>query len=128
MALTLTILRFDLGLFQETDILNHPDAFKLVPNTVILFAGSYLNCIIILKIMKQYSFLLSTINSLIISTGVLYRIHPADKSFKLDFHTIYTVVLIVIIWNIFGIATMNSINREDALQYTQLVQILNNKE
>lgn len=78
LALVLTILRFDMGLFQETDIINHKDAFKLVPNTVLLFYASYLNLIFMANIMKQYGFILSMLNSFVITAGVLYRIHPSD--------------------------------------------------
>ena len=78
-----------------------------------LFVGSFFNMLVLAKIMNKYSFILSTINALLIITGVIYRLQPKDEEFKITLLMVWNISLVGIMWNLFGIATMNSINRVD---------------
>ena len=81
-----------------------------------------------MRIMKKYTVPFTTLNTIIILGGTVYRFQPADREFKLNLAMIYQFFIIAIGWNIFGISTMLSINRLDTKQYTKVFQTLSKKK
>ena len=66
-------------------MLNHPNAVDLYWGTLALFGISFFNMIILTKIMKKYTIFWTTLNTMVMMAGIMFRFQPADKTFKLTF-------------------------------------------
>ena len=117
-------IRYNEKLYHFKDVLNHPNTSDLFWGTLVLSMASYFNMIILMRIMKKYIVLFTTLNTIILFGGILYRFQPVDREFKLNLAMLFQFFIIGIGWNIFGMSTMLSINRLDTKQYTKVFETL----